>query len=95
MNTIGPGDWIECIEADQWQEQSIVPGNIYRCVEVLTPTGATCTLHGTFCYPASGISLAGKSLPDDWCWCALSFRPIYKPKSEIIQGLLQPVLEDA
>lgn len=94
---IGPGDWVECappsgyrgdIPIEQVGISGSYPkrGHVYRVREV----GQYRTLQGM----EDGLRLVGivastPGHPDSW-WPARCFRPIYRPKAELIQSLLAP-----
>lgn len=88
MNAIGPGDWVECIgyaeedDPSTWIADDDYPqvGSIYR-VDAITEH--------------DGLILAEFAQIDlEWDarveWDAEYFRPVYRPKAEIIEALRQP-----
>ena len=96
-SAIGPGDWVECcpktyrdtppanckVVRGAWPQQ----GAIYQVREVGCRTGTD--------VPALrlvGIVVAHPYEPDCW-WDVVYFRPIYRPKSSIIEQLKQPISE--
>lgn len=94
MDAIGPGDWVECIDA--------TPPAV-DCIGQLTLGALYCVydadtdcLRGEGCC-ACGISqwvqVEGLPIHEIEAWCAHRFRPIYRPKSEVIEALKQPAPE--
>jgi hypothetical protein len=86
---IGPGDFVECIEACPFDSQT---GDILPCPAV----GDVCQVDGIFDYDGeAGLYLVG------WNGCyddgervnflASAFRPIYRRNDSIIAGLLKPI----
>lgn len=87
---IGVGDWVECVETDPCPTYGhlTVVGGIY-CVEEVDPTDGTpwaCDLHGE-CL-AGGLRFVGHSVKPNYFFCEASFRPIYRPKQELIESLM-------
>ena len=84
---IAPGDWVECVRAST--THGFRPGQIYRCTST-PPTVLPCNTCGK---KHTGIQLAGAPAqrPATWLWPICCFRPIYRPKSELIEQLKQPV----
>ncbi len=79
---IGPGDFVECVRdgPNKWGMPSwLKAGTIYRVRKVLITT--------LFLYPSAALPRPRPGYKID------RFRPIYRPKAEIIQGLLQPIKE--
>lgn len=99
MSAIGPGDWVECVNArpSHWYgyDCGLVVGAVYQ-VRAIIPAAIS-----PFGDTGLGLHLHEivRPLDVDWgtepAFCATRFRPVYRPKSELIQGLLQPILEDA
>lgn len=87
MDAIGPGDWVECVHAGEFQGNvsrgRLVQGAIYR-VRAIGLTGSGCL----------GVALVEVRDPItdryNGFWRIGRFRPIYRPKSEIIEALKQP-----
>lgn len=92
---IGPGDWVEYVGGpDEWSTgsypnhwgTSLVIGNIY-CVQGIVPGEL-------FEDGRDALELCGCNFTypngDRECWDAGRFRPIYRPKSELIHHLQQP-----
>lgn len=102
MSAIGSGDWVECIGCDD-RKTVVVPrksvtikglgypqrGMLYQVREARvyhTPEG-----------PDDGLRLFGivasiSGHPDAW-WSARGFRPIYRPKADLLASLMQPAPE--
>lgn len=87
MSDIGKGDWVECIHGNPVDKPSpgqklLSIGAIYQVEEVghYAPLSADYVVIVGFYsdHPTRG-------------WLASAFRPIYRPKSEIIEALKQPV----
>jgi hypothetical protein len=80
VSAIGPGDWVECVKTTH----GVNNGRIF-CVAAIDSGDRPCVdMHG----PCGALYLTG--LPGGpYATCA--FRPIYRPKSDLIQSLLKPV----
>lgn len=88
---IGPGDWVELIGpkgVTSWVCPDFVGGGLY-CVEELVWT-APCSKCGSSEH--AGLHLVGKARAKHG-WAGCIFRPIYRPKSEIIEALKAPAPE--
>lgn len=83
---IGPGDWVECVKADFFGGDTIVKGGIY-CVEAILPNHGWCPLCKDYC---ADVVLT-TDVEKDIGWCPGRFRPIYRPKAELIEVLKKPV----
>lgn len=93
---IGPGDWVECINASPNSHGDAVPltlGGIYRVAMVVETVGfkGECTGLGLVLhdvefrfYPIA----SGAQVPE--AFSVRRFRPIYRPKAEVINALLAP-----
>lgn len=80
---IGPGDWVECIYSE------VDPFRIGRlfCVDSVCSDGVECPAgHG----PCDGLLFDGEVFDGTYYWAACCYKPIYRPKAELIQGLLRP-----
>jgi hypothetical protein len=94
---IGPGDWVECVSAEivQFAWGSCSLGGLYCVTECQRnragecgarlsgggPCGTALRFHGVrHSYPGT--------TPDVFCACA--FRPIYRPKADLIASLSAP-----
>ena len=89
MSAIGKGDWVECMDASphlQMGHKSLVSGGIYRVLE-LHPAGS---IRGDRMAYEDAIDLVGDSLPYPFTWSVSRFRPIYRPKSSLIESLKRP-----
>lgn len=84
MSAIGPGDFVECVKASGRHPEFSV-GRIY-CVEWIDPS-ADCMACGN----CDGLGLKG--IGGNWASCCV--RPIYRPKSSLIEQLKRPVSEPA
>ena len=92
MSAIGPGDWVECI-ARTGRPDLCVPGGLY-CVEALVPAFGTCPA----CEDGSdieGMIFVGQPKERNdtgqyWSWCPCRFRPVYRPKADLIESLKAP-----
>lgn len=98
---IGPGDWVECVESRQGTLLLRV-GAIYQIEAVRNFEWSCdgcepgeCDQCGVRCV---GLDSSRPGYSGGWI-CSRRFRPVYRPKSEIIQALKQPSptreLEDA
>ena len=84
---IGPGDWVERID----DINELAPrGTIARCVEIDSEEG-TCSVCGDV---NCGLLLTVKHHPGDDYWCPNHWRPIYRPKADLIERLLEPVPDE-
>jgi hypothetical protein len=84
---IGPGDWVECVTPGP----DCPKGSIWLVATLgRAPLLAVCTSHGFACERVF-LTLKGDPLPE-WALgrCAGCFRPIYRPKAELIAGLKTP-----
>lgn len=82
-NAIGPGDWVECVRAEDPDGRYL--GKVFRCLKVVP--SQDCELnHG----PCAGLTIEGMPITlHGWAMCC--FRPIYRPKASLIERLKQPV----
>jgi DNA-directed RNA polymerase subunit RPC12/RpoP len=88
---IGPGDWVEALITvpGSFGCQTIVAGELYR-VRAINENDWICT----DCGHDNGIDieLCGDSEGDDGeAWCPCAFRPIYRPRTSLIEDLSRPV----
>lgn len=97
---IGPGDFVECappaeyrgtIDAAQLKISGSYPrrGEIYQVREIGTYRNDDGLTPGV---RLVGLVVSYPGHPDCW-FNANCFRPIYRPKSSLIEGLKQPVRE--
>lgn len=86
---IGPGDFVECVGATAWPEVTV--GGIYR-VEAIIEAYGDCPACGN--EGSEGITFAGhpKRLKGGimMSWCPCRFRPIYRPRADLIEQLKAP-----
>lgn len=92
MSAIGPGDWVECVDASPRYVPGVgmspvpaplVKGAVYRVERVVYDAR----------WDETGIVLDGireNAWRIDGAFNVDRFRPIYRPKSEIIESLKQP-----
>lgn len=86
---IGPGDFVECI--GDWPGIGLRRGSVWLCEDVVRAP-ATCDMCDDI--DAGVLMLKGYRPPAgyDGC-CPCGFRPIYRPKSDLIDTLKQPAPE--
>lgn len=91
---IGPGDWVECVDAQFHASAGValVLAAIYRVREVLPDA----ILSGGGRGPT--VRLRNIALPIgphgvEASWAISRFRPIYRPKQEIIEALKAPPIK--
>lgn len=92
MAAIGPGDWVEALITDTAEHGfiAVTRGQIY-CVAAAFPASYSCD---TCSAVGLGLLLVGDAptCPDVECWCGeCGFRPVYRPKADLITDLLKPV----
>lgn len=84
MSAIGPGDWVECVDASLYhgQPNGLSVGAVYRVKELLD-----CPIDGP------GCSLVGVSPPvaRKRGYLLSRFRPIYRPRKGAFDHLLKPM----
>lgn len=89
---IGPGDFVECVDAspDWWGDPvPLVVGQIYRVLGIDWGEGARISPPGL--EHAPGLWLAGvRSENDEDSFALDRFRPIYRPRADLIEQLQQP-----
>lgn len=90
MGPIGPGDWVECLRT--WpsldgSSEGFRVGGLY-CVEAVYDSDEYCDHCRTCC-----DALSFSNIAPDQGWISCAFRPIYRPREDLIQQLLQPVSE--
>lgn len=85
-----PGDWVESLVTERGEGCRIERGNVYQVEEIYPPQdGLICrTCDGDTMF---GLGLAGQPHYDEGHWCGCSFRPIYRPRAQAFDHLLQPV----
>lgn len=88
MSAIGVGDWVESIRdnVSNWDDDRLQRGQLYLVIGVDEYDDGC-----SDCGKDRGVmfDLKGHEDPDRG-WCACSFRPVYRSKSEIIRKLLAP-----
>lgn len=83
---IGPGDWVECVKCSpHGHMRGLRLGGVYRVCEIIHGP-RSCDGCGT---NHEGLALDGLFANPGWAICA--FRPIYRPRADLIQRLLSPV----
>lgn len=91
---IGPGDWVECIGGPTFpdNEGKVVVGNLYRVKAMIPKIYCSCGKQH------EGLRFHGVLNPHDpkgidshW-WGICCFRPIYRPRQELIKQLKAPPL---
>lgn len=90
MSAIGPGDWLESLYdyPASGSSRSLTKGGLY-CVGEVDHEDCTCWRCGD---TGPGFALVGDppgSLADS-AWCLCDFRPIYRPKADLIESLKTP-----
>lgn len=94
MSAIGPGDWVECVGCDTPNHEGHEPvrgdrpqrGQIYLVDRVDLARSTTgrmrpaLTVTSPKAYSANGNEIG---------WGVENFRPIYRPKSELLESLLK------
>ena len=92
MSAIGPGDFVECVDASRkphnTHQPKVVEGRVYRVVEVGLAAAGGRWLPGLL------LADAPPARPNGF-YRADRFRPIYRPKSSLIEQLKRPVSEPA
>lgn len=90
MSAIGPGDWVECVDGSPHAVcgASLVAGKLYRVRDAI-PDARTARGRGpTLCLVEIVLPIGVHGV--EMSWALARFRPIYRPKSEIIEALKQP-----
>lgn len=89
MNDIGPRDWVECVEPNK---RGFAVGALYLVERVhesrIKAPHCACAGRGSIGLHFRGIS-EPPSPHSGWCGCG--FRPIYRPKAEIMQEITRMV----
>lgn len=86
MADIGPGDFVECVRVTK-PNSAFAMGAIYVVEAVIKPT--SCDLCASPCH---GLHLVGMHRHPHG-WCINCFKPVYRPKSDLIETLKQPAPE--
>lgn len=87
MSAIGKGDWVEAIRTHP--RGIFKPGDVFQISEHHGPFGGgkTCKCHQK---DVGGVRLQElQPLYPHQYFCTLNFRPIYRPNSSILTGLLE------
>ena len=92
MSSIGPGDWVECID-----DYGIVPplnllsfGKLYRVFRVESDQGKGCL----YIHDCKDGGLVLFDIPTSHSYCVHRFRPIHRPSEGLIEQLLLPLPKD-
>jgi hypothetical protein len=86
MSAIGPGDWVECVKDSVDIPGTFVVGSLYQ----VTKLTKTCPRMGP------GVQILGKPSQSElrftgkYGWAIHLFRPIYRPKADLIESLKTP-----
>lgn len=92
-DAIGPGDFVECVPC---RPGGLLTAGAVYCVGEVTPEGrCNCITEGIrpWAFPHPGVLLADGPNPHPSvarAWCCYEFRPIYRPKSSLIEALKVP-----
>lgn len=91
---IGPGDWVERIECGPFARSiGCAVGDVHKVLSVALGGPCPCGRGCVF-----GLNLSGLD-NGLFGWCPRCFRPIYRPKSELLESLLhkadEPLKVDA
>lgn len=92
MSDIGPGDWVECIRSADvltpgGLRGAVTAGAVYRVERIFRVEGrcGVCRDHpGT-------VLVLGQTAESGAGWCPCSFRPLYRPKEQLLRDLMEPV----
>ena len=88
-SAIGPGDWIECV--GNWPGVGLAKGSVWLCngIEFDPDPNVYCDLCLDPAQPT--LFLQGWRPPRGYEGaCACGFKPIHRPKSDLIEKLKQP-----
>lgn len=95
MNAIGPGDWVECVDTSAppfptFTNTSSVPavlakGGVYLVEQVVS------SLQGRPMLVLKQVKALRNHLG---AFYAYRFRPVYRPREDLIQQLMQPLPAD-
>jgi len=89
---IGPGDFVECVDARPCAfsgKSLLVAGAIYQVYDLDVGVSPD----GELGLALSLVEISDCDLAGRFVFCATRFRPIYRPKSEIIESLKAPAPE--
>ena len=94
MSAIGPGDWVECVDTSRPNFLTLDPreispsilirGGVYQ-VEAVVPSRQS--------RPMLQLREVRSKLNPLGAFYAYRFRPIYRPKADLIERLMQPIDE--
>lgn len=90
MTAFGPGDWVECVD-DGARDGYPPPPHLYR--------GSVWVVERVFLDVGDVIVCRLQSYPHHLIdnhagWNINRFRPIYRPKADLIERLMQPVPDE-
>jgi hypothetical protein len=86
---IGKGDFVEAIKSQLGEGCSITAGATYHVEQVYPPDfGMECIVCGP---DSTGVGLVGQPHSAEGHWCMCAFRPIYRPKAELLESLLHDI----
>jgi len=87
---IGPGDWVEALITFDDGECRVVAGHAYRVTGMHEGEEPDDCAH---CGPGCAhpvLDLAEFPPDPEYGWCASIFRPIYRPRADLIESLKTP-----
>jgi len=90
VSAIGPGDWVECVNNSDGHECIVSLGELRQVLDV-----GPCLYRGLEHLTVLFILPPGHTCPDGGRYCGSSigrFRPIYRPKADLIESLKTPAL---
>lgn len=85
---IGPGDWVECVSAPNGHITGFRAGGVYKVSEAFTIEGRSLLNFAGMPKPKAVLPNGGPG------WFIVYFRPLYTPKADLIESLLNPVEEE-
>lgn len=86
---IGPGDWVECVKVPVGADGYLALNALYLVEQVWFAIPHATTRELGDCLDLVDVPRG----PDNCAWNVGNFRPIYRPKADLIQSLLKPVKE--
>lgn len=86
MTAIGPGDFVECVHDSGSTPGRLTVGALYVVRAIHS---------GPFDPPYDGVGFEIEGVPSRSVsgWADKLFRPIYRPRADLIERLLQPIDE--